>query len=217
MSGANAQLRLLITAGPTREPIDPVRYLSNASTGRQGIAIACAARDAGWRVDLVHGPLEVPVPDGIEAHPVSTAAEMLHACLPLHSQCDILVGAAAVSDYRPRQPMERKRKRNPREDGWSLELVPTVDILAELAPKKGARIHAGFALETENGLAGGRIKLESKNLDWLVVNGPEAIGAEGSCYLLVGREGAVVDLGPLSKVELAVKLVATLGAERRQD
>ena len=217
MSGAKAPPRILITAGPTREPIDPVRYLSNASTGRQGVAIAFAACNAGWRVDLVHGPLEVPVPEGIEAHPVCTAAEMLNACLSLHSQCDILVGAAAVSDYRPRQRLERKRKRDPRETEWSLELVPTVDILAKLAPKKGERIHAGFALETENALAGGRVKLATKNLDWLVVNGPEAIGAEGSHYLLVAREGAVVDLGPLSKVELAERLIATLGATRRQD
>lgn len=215
-SVSSSPVRVLITAGPTREAIDPVRFLSNASTGRQGVAIARAARDAGWHVDLVHGPLEVPVPDGITPHQVTAADEMLHTCLDLHRQCDILVGAAAVSDYRPREPLGRKRKRSLGEKSWSLELVPTVDILATLARTKGAKIHAGFALETEDGLAGGRRKLEAKNLDWLVVNGPEAIGADGASYLLIGRSGELLDLGALSKAELASRLVETLATAQRR-
>lgn len=193
--------RLLLTAGPTREPIDPVRFLSNASTGRQGVALAIEAASRRWRVDLVHGPLEVAVPAGVHAHSVGSSEDMYRACLRLHESCDVLIGAAAVSDYRPVRTLEAKRKRT--RERWTLELEPTRDILGELGGRKGTRVHVGFALETDRLLENARRKLESKNLDLIVANPAEAIGAETSRYVLLDRAGDVRELGTLTKSELA--------------
>jgi phosphopantothenoylcysteine decarboxylase/phosphopantothenate--cysteine ligase len=197
--------RILITAGPTREPLDPVRFISNASSGRQGVALAEEALARGLRVDFVHGPLEVEAPPGAVSHPVTTAAEMLAACVRLHPACDFLIGAAAVSDYRPREISRGKHKR----DGasWTIELVPTEDILATLARSKGNRVHAGFALETDDLVANALVKLRSKSLDWLVANSPSAIGAGSSRYVLLGVDGTRQDLAAASKREVAKLLL----------
>jgi phosphopantothenoylcysteine decarboxylase/phosphopantothenate--cysteine ligase len=195
------RIRALITAGATREPLDPVRFLSNASTGAQGAALVEEALSRGWEVDLVHGHLEVPVPGEPRRHPAPTARDMLEACLRLHPAADVVIAAAAVSDYRPREAMERKRKRGA--SGWTVELVPTDDILLALAKSKGERVHAGFALETEDVERNARRKLESKGLDWIVANGPEAIGGSSSRYVLLGRNGARRDLGTATKREVA--------------
>lgn len=200
--------RLLITAGPTREPIDPVRFISNASTGQQGTALAAEALARGHQVDLVCGPMEAPAPPGANVVRVTTARQMLDACLQLHPACDIVIGAAAVSDYRPREELERKHKRGG--DVWRLELVPNEDILATLARTKGRRVHAGFALETEGLLENGLRKLREKHLDWLVANEPAAIGAPGAHYLLLGADGTRNDLGPLSKRDLSRALLDRL-------
>jgi len=158
----------------TREPLDPVRFISNASTGAQGAALAEEALRRGHAVDLVHGPLEVAIVPGAAEHPVMTAAQMLERCLALHASADAVIGAAAVSDFRPREALESKQRREG--DGWRLDLVPTEDILAALGKQKGSRIHVGFALETESFLENAARKLRSKCLDWIVVNSPEAIG-----------------------------------------
>ncbi len=206
--------RILITAGPTREPLDPVRFLSNASTGAQGVALARAASERGWSVDLVHGPLQVPLPPGVRAHAVTTTREMLDACLDVHPQVDAVIGAAAVCDYRPRSIEKSKHKRGAAT--WSLELVPTEDILEALAAKKGRRVHAGFALETDDLVAHAADKLRRKRLDWIVANSPRAIGAGSSEYVLLGADGSRLELGTLTKEELAERLLerieATLGA-----
>jgi len=194
-------MRVLITAGPTREPLDPVRFLSNASSGQQGVALAEEAVSRDWNVDFVHGPLEVPLPNGVTLHPVTTAEEMLACCQRLHPQCDAVIGAAAVADYRPRQVLDKKQKREA--EPWTLDLVPTTDILRKLGESKGTRVHAGFALETDDLLERGRAKATRKNLDWLVGNGPEALGQRTADYLLIAADGSATDLGRLTKRDLA--------------
>jgi len=194
-------VRVLITAGPTREPLDPVRFISNASTGRQGVALAEEALLRGFTVDLVHGPMEVSAPAGVNAAPVTTAAEMLAACLRLHQACDLVVGAAAVSDYRPREASLRKRKHDG--SSWTLELVANEDILLALSRNKGSKVHAGFALETEDLEEHALRKLRAKHLDWLVANSPDAIGAPTASYLLLGADGTRQELANATKREIA--------------
>ena len=202
------RVRALITAGATREPLDPVRFLSNASTGAQGAALAAEALARGWEVDLVHGHLEIPAPEGVRRHPAPTARDMLDVCRRLHPSCDVLIGAAAVSDYTPREASLRKRKRDG--SSWTLELVPTEDILLALRESKGKRIHAGFALETEDMERNALRKVESKGLDWIVANGPEAIGGKASRYVLLGCGGERRDLGIATKAEVARALLDVL-------
>jgi phosphopantothenoylcysteine decarboxylase/phosphopantothenate--cysteine ligase len=195
---------VLITAGPTREPIDPVRFISNASTGAQGAALAAEALGRGYAVDLVHGPLEVDIPEHTKVYPVVTTREMLAVCARLYPDCDILIGAAAVSDYRPRQFLRQKRKRGP--TPWTLELEPTEDILAALRQSKAKQLHAAFALETTDILENALQKLQSKDLDWIVANSPDAIGATRSSYFLLGANGTRIDLGTITKREVAKRL-----------
>lgn len=206
-------LRILITAGPTREPLDPVRFISNASTGAQGAALAEEALRRGHAVDLVHGPLEVAIVPGAADHPVMTAAQMLERCLALHARADAVIGAAAVSDFRPRKVLESKQRREG--EGWRIELVPTEDILAALGKQKGSRIHAGFALETEGFLENAARKLRAKSLDWIVVNSPEAIGGSRSHYFILGADGTSRDLGILTKADLAAEVLDRVEASVR--
>ena len=195
------KLRLLITAGPTREPIDPVRFISNASTGKQGAALAAEAVARGWVVDMVHGPLEVAPPEGATCHPVLTAAEMLDVARRLHASSDAVVAAAAVSDYRPAEVLPGKRRREGRQ--WSLVLVPTEDIIADLGRRKEGRIHVGFALDTDPAPEDLLRKLREKHLDFLVANPASAIGADASDYLFVFPPGEIRALQRLTKRELA--------------
>ena len=134
-------------------------------------------------------------------HPVTTTEEMLRACRRLYRRCDVLIAAAAVCDYRPRRALARKLKRT--SGPWTLELVPTEDVAAELGRVRGHRVHAGFALETEDLLENARKKLRDKRLDWIVANPASAVAAEGSWYLLLGADGTERRLGRLAKAELA--------------
>ena len=199
-------MRFLVTAGPTREPLDPVRYLSNRSSGRMGYAIAAALREAGHEVELVSGPVALPAPAGVARHDVETALEMLAACERLWPACDGLFAVAAVADYRPASVSARKLKRAAGE-GRTLELVPNPDVLATLAAAKGRRLAVGFALESGDGEAAARGKLETKGLDFVCLNGTEAQGAETASLLLIGRSGLRAMLGPSPKAELARALV----------
>src|SRR5881397_51607 len=158
---------ILITAGPTREKIDPVRYLTNRSSGRMGYALAEAALRRGARVLLISGPTSLTVPNGAEVTRIESAEEMRQAVLNRLPQATVVIKTAAVSDYRPKfaAPQKIKRKR-----AMSLELEPTADILSELARKKTSQILVGFAAETENVLENARQKLASKSLDAIVVN-----------------------------------------------
>ena len=169
---------VLITAGPTQEPLDAVRYLSNRSSGKMGYAIAEEAAARGARVILVSGPVSLPEPRNVEVVPVRTAAQMFDAVMKHLDESTIIIKAAAVADYhRANAPQHKVKKTAAR---MSLELDPTIDILAELGRKKGDRLLIGFAAETENLIAEARRKLESKNCDMVVAN-------------LVSREGIGFD------------------------
>ena len=202
--------RCLILAGPTREFLDPVRYISNASSGLQGIALAQEALGRGHEVELVLGPVEHEPPAGARTFNVISAAEMLEAALERHPGCDFLIAAAAVSDFRPDVFIPSKRKRGT--EPLELRLEPTEDILAILSRQKAAKIHAGFALETDAHLDNGRRKLEAKNLDWIVVNDAEAIGQEAGDYHILGADGSTHSLGRISKRELASNLLDRIEA-----
>jgi phosphopantothenoylcysteine decarboxylase/phosphopantothenate--cysteine ligase len=174
MAGPLAGRHVVVTAGPTREPIDPVRALTNHSSGRMGFALAEAAHAAGARVTLVHGPVALPVPAGVEAVPVETALDMGKALRKAAARADAVVMAAAVADYRPARRAAQKLKRNG--DGLTLDLVANPDLLATLPRPAGLKV-VGFALETEHELAGARKKLVAKRCDLLVLNNPTRAGS----------------------------------------
>jgi phosphopantothenoylcysteine decarboxylase/phosphopantothenate--cysteine ligase len=168
--GASQELAgetVLITAGPTREKIDPVRYLTNRSSGRMGYALAEAALRRGARVLLVSGPTAITPPGGAELTSVESAEQMRQATLKLLPEATIVIKTAAVADYRPKNTADQKIKRK---GAMSLELEPTPDILAEVARNKTSQIIVGFAAETENVLENARKKLMTKSLDAIVVN-----------------------------------------------
>jgi phosphopantothenoylcysteine decarboxylase/phosphopantothenate--cysteine ligase len=199
-------LRILITAGPTREHLDPVRFLSNGSSGRMGYALAGAAAARGCAVDVVSGPVSLPAPAGVRVHGVVSAADMLGACEALFGGCDVFVAVAAVADYRPRVRAAEKMKKSG--GVLAVEFVPTVDVLKTLAARKRAgQVVVGFAAETRDVEVCARRKLEAKRLDWVVANevGRPGIGmdAADNAVLLLSREGARLAFGPASKQAVA--------------
>jgi phosphopantothenoylcysteine decarboxylase/phosphopantothenate--cysteine ligase len=161
--------RVVVTAGPTREPIDPVRYISNHSSGKQGFAVAAAARDAGATVTLITGPVSLQTPSGVTRVDVTTAQQMHDAVLAHAERCDLFVGVAAVADYRPAAAHSQKIKKKS-EDGLSLDLVQNPDIIATVAKHRARPFVVGFAAETEDTIANARSKLAKKGLDMIVVN-----------------------------------------------
>ncbi|MDX1933363.1 MAG: bifunctional phosphopantothenoylcysteine decarboxylase/phosphopantothenate--cysteine ligase CoaBC [Capsulimonadales bacterium] len=162
-------VRVLVTAGPTREPIDPVRFLSNRSSGKMGYAIAAAAAARGADVTLVSGPTGLPVPAGVTTVGVLTAAEMASECLARFPDCDIAIAAAAVADFTPETAAPQKIKKQG--NSLVLTLVPTIDILRSMGQRKrSGQILVGFAAETENLQANAQAKLREKNLDLIVAN-----------------------------------------------
>ncbi|KAA3609554.1 MAG: phosphopantothenoylcysteine decarboxylase [Planctomycetota bacterium] len=199
-------MRVLLTAGPTREPLDPVRFLSNRSSGRMGYALARALLAEGHQVVLVTGPTALRPPAKAKVVPVETAEDMLAACRRHWSDCDAVVGVAAVADYRPARHSGDKLKRTEGQ-GLSLELVPNPDILATLAKDKGGRLAVGFALESGDGKVEALRKLRAKNLDFVVLNGPEAQGAEQASLRVFDAIGKERHLGPARKPTLAKQLV----------
>ncbi len=208
---------VLVTAGPTVEDLDPVRFVSNRSSGRMGYRLAEAARDRGAAVILVSGPTSLPAPDGIEIVPVRSAEEMQRAVLERLPRVTVVVGAAAVSDYRPATVAGSKLKKGP--EKLTLELVRTPDVLKAVGAEKGDRIVVGFAAETEDLLANARAKLEAKNLDLVVANDVTAegsgFGGETNAAVLLRRDGSRLDVPRTSKRELAERIldeVRALGA-----
>jgi phosphopantothenoylcysteine decarboxylase/phosphopantothenate--cysteine ligase len=165
--------RILITSGPTREYLDPVRYLSNASSGRMGRALAAAALGAGHEVVIVSGPVELDYPAGAELIRVVSTQEMLDACLKVFPQCDGVIGVAAPCDYRATKIAPQKLNKTGR--SIHLELVQTPDIVATLAAQKTSQWIVAFALETEDGRARAIKKLYEKHCDLIVLNGPASI------------------------------------------
>lgn len=177
-----------MTAGPTREYLDPVRYLSNDSTGRMGFAIAAEALRRGHNVTLVHGPVALTPPAEARLAPIVTAAEMLSACRSRWPRHDLLIMCAAVADYRPVRVSQSKVKKSP--GGLMLALEPTVDVLAELSKsRKAVQRIIGFALEDRNARENARLKLERKGLDAIVLNAPAAIGRGKSKIEILRRDG----------------------------
>jgi phosphopantothenoylcysteine decarboxylase/phosphopantothenate--cysteine ligase len=198
---------VLITAGPTREKIDPVRYLTNRSSGRMGYALAEAALRRGARVLLVTGPTAIVPPSGAEITRVETAEEMRQGVLGLLSQAKIVIMTAAVSDYRPKSVAAQKIKRVA---ATLLSLEPTVDIVAEVARQKKNQLVIGFAAETENVLENGRKKLISKSLDAIVVNdvSREGVGFDSdrnAVTILTDQD--VVEVPETTKREVAQRVL----------
>jgi phosphopantothenoylcysteine decarboxylase/phosphopantothenate--cysteine ligase len=211
--GALSGRKVLVTAGPTREFVDPVRFLSNPSSGRQGFALAQAALDHGAEVTLVSGPVDLPTPAGAERVDVGTAEEMKSAVLEFTSKVDILLMAAAPADYRPRDAIGEKIKK----DGgdMAIALTPTGDILDAVGERRAdsghPRVMVGFAAETEHVVENARSKLQSKGLDLIVANDVTAPGAgfavDTNRVLLIGRDGNMDQLPLLSKAAVAQRVL----------
>jgi len=200
---------VLITAGPTQEAIDPVRFLSNRSSGKMGYALAAEAASRGASVVLVSGPVSLDAPTGVERLMVHTAAEMRDAVLTHLEPATIIIKCAAVADYRVASPAGRKIKKTAARVSFQLE--PTPDILAEVGHLKGGRLLIGFAAETENLRAEARRKLESKNCDMIVANlvGVEGIGFDADLneVILALRSGEFIELPRGDKREVARLIV----------
>ncbi len=201
-----AQKRILVTAGATKEPLDPVRFISNRSSGKMGFSIAKAAMLRGARVTLVAGAHTCPDLNGVDTIDVSTALEMREAVLNSAEEADILIMAAAVSDYRPGAVSSSKIKKTGRD--MTLKLVPNPDILRELGEKySGRKVIVGFAMETENLIENAAKKLEEKGADLIVANNLKTEGAgfgtDTNVASLVGKDGTVRNLPKMSKADLA--------------
>lgn len=200
--------KLLITAGPNREPLDPVRYLSNRSSGKMGYALARAALRRGAEVALISGPTELEPPVGARLTRVMTAAEMERAVLEEFPKCTAVIMAAAVSDYRPVDFVHKKIKRG--ESVIELRLEPNPDILKTIAARKNGKLLVGFAAETEELISNAEKKLKEKNLDMIVANDISAAGAgfdvDTNVATILDRNGAVCSLPLMSKAELAERI-----------
>jgi len=201
---------IMVTAGPTREELDPVRYLSNYSSGKMGYAIARVARDRGARVILISGPTSLAPPDDVEYISVISARQMLDAVLSRYQEATVIVKAAAVADYRPATTATQKIKKGA-DDSLTLELEKNSDILAELGRRKGQRILVGFAAETQDLLENARKKLKAKNLDMIVANDVTLPGAgfesDTNIVRLLFRDGRLEELPCLDKEEVAYRLL----------
>lgn len=199
-------MNVLVTAGPTREPIDEVRFLTNRSTGKMGYALAEAARDAGHKVILVSGPVSLAAPPGIALVAVESAAEMAEAVKSRAPQMALVIMCAAVADYRPKQVFSGKMKK--RDGDLVLELERTEDILYSLGRiKPDGQLLVGFAAETDQLLANAAEKLKRKNLDWICANdvgrSDIGFGSDKNRVTLLGRNGRVYDIGPDTKRAVA--------------
>lgn len=200
--------RVMISAGPTREPIDPVRFISNYSTGRMGYALALAFAMRGAEVTVVSGPVEVKAGHpAVQVLPVKTAREMFDACIALSPEADIMVMTAAVADFTPVSPASSKIKKGPMEIA-SLQLRKTEDILATLgSQKRPDQLLIGFALETDNELANAREKLENKKADIIVLNSLKdpgsGFGTSTNKVTILGKDGAATELPLMEKSAVA--------------
>jgi phosphopantothenoylcysteine decarboxylase/phosphopantothenate--cysteine ligase len=202
-------VRILVTAGPTEEPVDAVRHISNPSSGKMGYAIAAEAVRMGAEVTLVTGPTLLDPPAGAKTIRVRTAQQMLDACLQEYEQVDVVIATAAVSDYRPAEVWQGKRKKG--EEEWTIRLVPNPDILRTLGERKGKHVLVGFAAETQELLANAQAKLREKNLDLIVAND---VSQEGSGFrtdtnrvTLLWADGKQEPLPLMTKREVARHLL----------
>ena len=204
-------MKILITAGPTHEPIDPVRFIGNHSSGKMGIAIAEEFFKQGHNVILIKGATHLnPTSEDIKQVKVETAAEMFGACSQYFSWADVIVYAAAVADYTPKYPSSIKIKK--KEDEFSIELIKTKDIAAELAKQKAShQTTVGFALETNNELSNAKDKLSKKNFDFIVLNSMQDKGAgfqnDTNKITILDSKGNVINFDLKPKTEVAKDIV----------
>ncbi len=211
--------KVLVTAGPTQEPLDPVRFITNHSSGKMGYALAKVARRRGAEVILVTGPTSIPIPRGdMKVVSVKTAAEMRRAVLGHMEGCSVVIKAAAVSDFRPKAVSLQKMKKA--EASTSLTLEKTEDILSEIGKKKRGGILLGFAAETENVVANAQKKLKEKNLDLIVVNDVTKPGAgfgqDTNQVKILFPSGEVKDLPLMSKEEVSQSILDEVGKLLKQ-
>ena len=212
-TGPLAGVHVVLTAGGTQEALDPVRFLTNRSSGKMGMALAVSARDFGATVTVIHSPLQVPVPFGVTSVLVSTAIEMRDATFDILPRTDVLIGAAAVADYRPATVADQKIKK--KDGSLPVELVRNPDILGEIGQQRSLtgrpKVAVGFAAETEDLLANAKAKLESKKLDLILVNDVSAphsgFGVDTNQVTLLDRWGDVLPWPLLTKQEVADRLM----------
>jgi len=207
-------LRVLITAGPTQESIDPVRYISNHSSGKMGFALAAAAAQAGAQVTLIAGPVHLPTPAQVARVDVKSAREMLAAC-EAAMPCEVLIAAAAVADYHPQTVATQKLKKNPQKpEGLQLQLLCNPDILATLAGREDRPFCVGFAAETDNLLEHAAQKLRNKNLDLIVANDVRrsdiGFNSDDNAVTVIDRQGEQRRLDKANKSAIARQLIALI-------
>jgi len=212
-----AKEAVLVTAGPTQEPIDPIRFLSNRSSGKMGYAMAEAARDRGARVILISGPTALSKPAGIEFVEVRTSEEMAQAVKKFFPEATILIMAAAVADFRPQETGVQKKKKDGMPHTLGLEKTP--DILAEVSRDKGGRLVIGFAAETHDLIHQAKAKLQEKNMDLIVANDVTMEGAgfevDTNIVTLLDRSGQMIKLPKLPKREVAGRILEYVAKMRR--
>ncbi|MDQ0148890.1 bifunctional phosphopantothenoylcysteine decarboxylase/phosphopantothenate--cysteine ligase CoaBC [Eubacterium multiforme] len=208
--------KVLVTAGPTRANIDPVRFITNRSTGKMGYAIAKEARDRGAEVVLVTGAKNIDKPHGIKVIEVETNSEMRKAVLENYSSSDIVVKSAAVADYKPKEYSSEKIKKG--EGNLNIELTRDVDILKELGEKKEKQVLVGFAAESSNLIENAKGKLSRKNLDYIIANDitskETGFGSDQNKVFVISKEGSVKELDIMSKREVASNLFDIICGKR---
>ncbi len=203
--------RILITSGPTRQYLDPVRYLTNASSGRMGLALAEAALAGGHQVVIVSGPVGVAYPATAEVHDVVSTEEMLAVCKRLFPSVDGVIGVAAPCDYRPERVADHKIAKNG--EPLVLHLVETPDVVATLGASKTGQWLVGFALETDDQRLRALAKLERKSCDLMVLNGPEAMHSTENSVEIIDPSGAVIAAYRGPKTDVAKQIMEVI--ERR--
>ena len=201
--------KLLITSGPTRQYIDPVRYISNASSGKMGCCLANAAIQNGHEVVVVSGPVQIDYPDGVEVIPVISTEDLLETCKSVFPSCDGLIGAAAPCDYRPVQVADHKIRKTG--ETLELKLVETEDVVATLgAMKTDRQWTVGFALETEDARFRALSKLIRKSCDLVVLNGVSAIDSDENAIEIISSEGKIVAQENGDKQKVAEKVIHSI-------
>ena len=201
--------RLLITSGPTREYLDPVRYLSNGSSGQMGCCLAIAALENGFDVTIVSGPVSIEYPSEASVVDVVSTYEMYDAVMDHWSECVGLIAAAAPSDFRPAEYSPTKIKKSADSNSMSIRLIENPDILAEAGNRKtDQQWTIGFALETDNGLENARAKLKRKNCDFIVLNAPSAIDSAENSVSIIDPNGECIDTISGPKQAVANRIVA---------
>lgn len=213
--------KVVITAGPTREAVDPVRFISNHSSGKMGFALAQAAQRAGAEVTLIAGPVSLNTPSGVTRINIESAEQMLSASLNACQQADIFIASAAVADYRPASIAEQKIKKTEQGDLSAIPLVRNPDIVQTIAALSDQRpFVVGFAAETENVLAYAQGKLERKNLDLIIANDVAmtdiGFNSDDNAVTVINKQGVLADIPRCSKADLAVQLVALIAAQSQR-